>query len=231
MEEAAAVRRAATEAVGDVVPDALRSQIESLLADGSMAPGALTLLAATAPSDGPAEFAALDGLTERAAGVQLIYDGLRLTRDLAHADPWATGDRDRGDMGILAADVLVARGFYLLARTEAADRAVAVVRAFGRDQTHRRETVDPSYDRNLERDVLDLALVAGTTAAGGDAPAERDWLLDQLTDDGKPGERASSDVESDGDLPPVAELDGETLRADLRRLTGGEGRPVERSGD
>jgi hypothetical protein len=216
MEEAAAVRRAATEAVGDVVPDTLRSDIESLLADGSMAPGALTLLAATAAPDGPTEFGALDGLTERAAGVQLIYDGLRLTRDLATEDPWSGGDRARGDMQILAADVLVARGFYLLARTEAADRAVAVVRAFGRDQTHRRETDDPSYDHELERDVLDLALVAGTTAAGGPAPADREWIVDALVPEGA--------------FPPAAELAGDSLRSDLGRLAGGEGRPVERSG-
>ncbi|MFB6205332.1 MAG: hypothetical protein ABEJ05_02230 [Haloglomus sp.] len=222
MEEAAAVRRAATEAVGDVVPDALRSDIESRLADGSMVPGVLTLLAATAPSDGPAAFDGADGLLERAAGVQLIYDGLRLTRELAHEDPWTAaagaGDRDRGDMGILAADVLVARGFYLLARTEAADRAVAVVRAFGRDQTHRREDGDPSYDRNLERDVLDLALVAGITAAGGDAPADRDWLVEDLVEDDVPPA-----------FPPVSDLAAESLRDDLCHLSDSEGRPVERS--
>jgi hypothetical protein len=244
MEEAAAVRRAATEAVGDVVPDALRSDIESLLADGSMVPGALTLLAATVPADSPTEFDGIDGLVERAAGVQLIYDGLRLTRDLAHDDPWAAGDRDRGDMGILAADVLVARGFYLLARTEAADRAVDVVRAFGRDQTHRRAADDPSYDERLERDVLDLALVAGTTAAGGEAPPDRDWLVDGLLDGSGPDGRAAADVQSggeaegrtssgvqsDGGFPPVTDLGAESLAADLRRLDGGEERPVERSG-
>jgi hypothetical protein len=219
MEEAAAVRRAATEAVGDVVPDRLRADIETLVEEGSMVPGALTLVAATAVPDGPAEFDALDGLVERAAGVQLIYDGLRLTRRLAHEDPWTAGDADAGDMSILAADVLVARGFYLLARTEAATRAVAVVRAFGRDQTHRRETDDPSFDRNLERDVVDLALVAGVTAAGRAAPADREGLVERLADD-------------DG-FPPAADLLDDRLRTDLATLAGGdgEGRAVERSGD
>jgi hypothetical protein len=217
MEEAAAVRRAATEAVADVVPDRFRSDIESLMAEGSAVPGALTLLAATAAPDSPAEFEALDGLVERAAGVQLIYDGLRVTRDLAHGDPWSDGDSDRGDIAILAADVLVARGFYLLARTEAADRAVAVVRAFGRDQTTRREADDVSLDRNLERDVLDLALVAGTTAGGGVPPSDREWVLESL-------------LPADG-FPPAGEaLDGMT--ADLTRLTTAEeGRAVEGSGD
>jgi hypothetical protein len=217
MEEAAAVRRATTEAVGDVVPEALRSDIESRLADGSMTPGALTLLAATAAPDGPAEFGALDGLVERAAGVQLIYEGLRLTRDLVRDDPWAAGDGDRGDMCVLAADVLVARGFYLLARTEAATRAVAVVRAFGRDQTTRREEDDPSHDRNLERDVLDLALVAGTAAASGVASPDRDWLVDRL-------------LPADGFQPAETALDG--VEADLTRLaTADGGQPVEGSGD
>ncbi|WP_254840148.1 DUF7114 family protein [Natronomonas marina] len=181
MEEAAAVRRAASEATADVVPGELRETIEDHVADGSVVPGVLTLLSARAVSgDDP------DGLAEQAAGVQLIYDGLRLTRRLAHANPWresdpsatvaADGDgrdrtdRDDADMAILAADVLVSRGFYLLARTEAADDAVAVVRSFGRDQTDRETaTADRAadIDRRLETDILELAVTTGVTAAGG----------------------------------------------------------------
>ena len=72
--------------------------------------------------------------------------------------------------------MLVARGFYLLARTEAADAAVSTVRAFGRDQTVSRETGDPDLARNLEANVLELAVVAGATLAdGGVSPRLREF--------------------------------------------------------
>lgn len=87
---------------------------------------------------------ASDALLTHAAGVQLIYEGLRLTRTLAHDEPWlepetaADGDAaSDGDLEILAADILVARGFYLLARTDAAGTAVRTVQSFGHDQTRR----------------------------------------------------------------------------------------------
>ena len=171
MEEAAAVRRAASEATADVVPEALRETIDDHVADCSVVPGVLTLLSArVVTGEDP------NGLTEQAAGVQLIYDGLRLTRHIAQSNPWAeTGvaaerSREEADMAILAADVLVSRGFYLLARTEAAEDAVAVVRAFGRDQTGREDATGDratSLDRRLETDVLELAVTTGVTAAGG----------------------------------------------------------------
>ncbi|MEF8782236.1 MAG: hypothetical protein V5A54_03990 [Haloarculaceae archaeon] len=169
MEEAAAVRRAALDATGDVEPAPLRDTIEAQLDAGSMVPGALTVLTARALSDGASiTVAASDGtmagpVGKRAAGVQLIYDGLRLTRELAHDEPWTAGAKAKSDLAVLAADVLVSRGFYLLARSEAADAAVATVRAFGRDQTVHRKTADTSLDRNLEADVLELAVVAGGT--------------------------------------------------------------------
>lgn len=180
MEEAAAVRRAASEATADVVPEELRATIDEYVAEGSVVPGVLTLLSArSVAGDDP------EGLARQAAGVQLIYDGLRLTRELAQDNPWgdlaAAGspadrdvadrtDRDGADMAILAADVLVSRGFYLLARTEAAEDAVAVVRAFGHDQTDREvadEAAAADLDRNLETDVLELAVTTGVAAAGG----------------------------------------------------------------
>ncbi len=159
---------------------------------------------ADAPEDAP------DGLADRAAGVQLIYEGLRLTRSLAHDDPWSgVGDdadaRDEADLDILIADILVSRGFYLLARTEAADAAVGVVRAFGTDQTVRRETDDPSLDRNLEADVLELAAVAGVTA-GGARPTTR---LREYT----------ADLAADGDpLPAIERLTDDEVRETVAAL-------------
>ncbi len=174
MDDAARVRDAAREALSDIEPPSLRQAIYDRLANAEMTPGVLTLVSARA-LDSEVRLA---GLAERAAGVQLIYEGLRLTRVLAHEEPWSNADLDspgdlEADIDVLAADVLVARGFYCLARTAAAEQAVETVRRFGRDQTHRREAADPAVlDRNLEADVFELAVVAGTTAVGGSAPPD-----------------------------------------------------------
>jgi hypothetical protein len=169
MEEAAAVRRTAVSSLDDVEPEALAERIEDRLDRSSVTPGVLTVVAAEAAGAGV-------DVAERAAGVQLIYEGLSLTRTLADDPPWTDGRADDGDLDILMADILVARGFYLLAHTEAADDAVGVVRSFGGDMTRRRTSDDLSLDSNLERDVLELAVVAGATADGGPAPERlRAW--------------------------------------------------------
>ncbi|MFD1586014.1 hypothetical protein ACFR9U_03395 [Halorientalis brevis] len=232
MEEAAAVRRAALEAVDDVDPARLFERIEQRVEAGSMAPGALTLLSAAAVDDAIGS----EGIDDRAAGVQLIYEGLRLTRALAHESPWDTGEStgawqavpvtaDRpdsdgksrraaaADVDVLVADILVARGFYLLARTEAADAAVSVVRSFGRDQTVRRETADPTLDHNLETDVLELAVVAGTTAAGGSAPVHLREFVTDLADAGT-------------GLPPADAVLTEAVRDRLDGLVGTDASPT-----
>jgi len=170
MEEAATCRSAAVDAVEDVYPARLRDDIVAHVDGGSLAPGTLALRCARAVDD----TVDLDAIGSRAAGVQLIYDGLRLTRTLVHTEPWTdVDDQTQPNLDVLAADVLVSRGFYLLARTDAAGRAVETVRTFGREQTERRDAErDPTrnpadHDRTLERDVLELAALAGTTAAGG----------------------------------------------------------------
>jgi len=181
MEEAAAVRRAARGCVADVDPPRLREELQSVLDGGSMVPGVLTLLTARSHApDGDEE-----ALAERAAGVQLIYDGLRLTRRLVHEEPWTApdGDGDAGDVAVLAADVLVARGFYLLARTDAAGAAVGVVRSFGRDQTDRRVHDDPALDAELEADALELATVAGAAVAGEEPSPELRSLAAEIAAD------------------------------------------------
>ncbi|PSP46263.1 hypothetical protein BRC69_03975 [Halobacteriales archaeon QH_6_66_25] len=141
MDEAVATRRAALDAVEDVEPDRLHERIAEHVQAGSMVPGVLTILSVRAVTDGA--------------------DGLRLTRQLSHDEPWTTGHKEAGDLDVLVADVLVARGFYLLSRTTAADTAVETVRAFGHDQTVRETHDIPELDRNLEADVVRLAIVAG----------------------------------------------------------------------
>ncbi|MXR52370.1 hypothetical protein GRX03_12240 [Halovenus sp. WSH3] len=205
MDEAGATRRAALGAVRDVEPAGLHERIAEWLDQGSMAPGVLTIRFARATSSTVSQATddeLADPVGERAAGVQLIYDGLRLTRRLASEEPWETGTSESGDLDILVADVLVARGFYLLAKTEASDRAVETVRAFGRDQTVQRETGDDSLARNLEADALELAAVAGTTV--GDrtvSPNVQSFaaeLAESVADDGfPPAERFLADVDCD----------------------------------
>lgn len=166
MDEAVRARRAAHEAVDDVTPARLGEHIDELLADAWTPPGALTLLFARA-ADPPAD---PDAAEERAAAVQLVYEGLRLTRRLAHEEPWADrADHTGPNLDILAADVIVSRGFYVLARTEAADKAVRTIRRFGRDQTRLRTgDADPAVNCNLEADTFELAAIAGTTTAGAE---------------------------------------------------------------
>lgn len=203
MEQAVLARRGAREAVADIEPRELHGRIDSILAESSMVPGVLVMLSAQSVDPGIDSTAVED----RAAGVQLIYEGLRLTRSLAHDEPWVDADDVDADLAVLAADVLVSRGFYLLAMTDAADRAVETVRAFGRDQTRRR---DPdadreTLDRNLEDDVFELAAVAGTTVV--DAPPEDavDAVVDDLlrSTDGEPLPEAAALFGSDVS-PPVS---------------------------
>jgi hypothetical protein len=212
MDYAAAVRETAVDAVADIEPAAFRDGIETFLADGSLVPGVLTLLAAESAGGDP------EALTERAVGVQLIYDGLRLTRRLTHEDPWAGGDKAQADLDILAADVLVSRGFFLLARTEAAEDAVEVVRAFGRDQTDRRTAEDPAaLDAELEADVLRLALVAGTTAAG-ETPDGTDPLAREF----------AASYDDEGGFPSPATLFDDGARERIAAAAGGR-RPLNRN--
>lgn len=208
MEDAAAVRRAAREAVGDVEPERLRTEILARVDEGSAAPGVLALQSARCAADAGAAVA--DAHRDVAAGVQLVYEGLRLTRRLVQEEPWRTGG-DGADVDMLVADVLVARGFVLLSRTEATDVAVSLVRGFGRDQTRRRTAPDPeALDANLEVDVLRLAIVAGQTAPGGPAPGDVGPLARDL-------------VETHGGLPPAEALCTAATRDRLDGLVAADG--------
>jgi len=187
MQEAGTIRTAALKAVEDVDPHVVYERIEELLDHESMAPGVFTAACASAILERSGrstdDIADDDALAERAAGVQLIYAGLDRTRSLASDPPWTRGDTDRGNLDVLVADILVARGFYLLARTEASDEAVAVVRAFGRDQTIAHET-DNEFTGDLEQDIFELAAVAGATAVGTTpSPQLREFATDLGRDD------------------------------------------------
>ncbi|MFB6280690.1 MAG: hypothetical protein ABEH40_01565 [Haloferacaceae archaeon] len=232
MDDAVQARETARAAFDDVEPAALRGAIDDRLADASMAPAAFAAWCARAFADD----ADPDAVYERAAGVQLIYEGLRLTRRLAHEEPWDAGDGPpdedvRADIEVLVADVLVSRGFYLLARTTAAERAVEVVRAFGRDQTERRSAADPEgLDRELEADAFALAAVAGASVADRTPP---EGLVAFAADLG--GDLARAGGEGEGALPGAGTLDGgvrdrvTALAADRAADADGDPSPIRRS--
>ncbi|MFW5911493.1 MAG: DUF7114 family protein [Halolamina sp.] len=208
MDDAAVARRSARDALGEIEPAPLRETLDQRLATASMVPGALTLTSARAFDDG----IDVTTLGELAAGVQLIYEGLSLTRQLAHDEPWATDPENdiAADLSVVAADVLVSRGFSLLARTPAADRAVETVRAFGRDQTVRESAAETTaIDRNLEVDVFELAVVAGVVAVDA-TPSEE--LLAFAT------ELARS---YEGELPAAGDLLADPTRDRLAGFSDG----------
>lgn len=213
MYAAVRARTAARETVEDIEPPRLRAVLLDRLEQGSMAPGVLVYESAL----GRKPSLASEAVVDRSVGVQLIYEGLRLTRSLAHEEPWTTAEAGEidADLEILAADILVSRGFHLLARTEVSDAAVETIRAFGRDQTRRREpdADAPTLDRNLEADIFTLAVRAGVTATGTD-PTEA--LLEFAAD-------AARNYET---LPPAANVVTEPVRRRLTELTAGGDDPA-----
>lgn len=174
MEDAGRVRMASREAVEGVSPPRLEELIDARLESAVVTPGVFVIESARAAADtSPADDSAIE---TRAAGVQLIYEGLSLTRQLARSPPWPDVDTLDADMDVLLADVLVARGFYLLARTEAAPTAVETVRSFGYDETV--AETDPATGA-LEIDIFELAILAGVTAVGDPPPTEaREFVTD-----------------------------------------------------
>ncbi len=184
MDLAATAERAARTAVADIEPVELREQIDDGLADASVVPGALALRVGTVGDDDRGAHSVDGPLGRRAAGVQLVFAGLDRTRRLATDTDW-TADGNPGpetDLALLGADVAVARGAYLLARTAAADRAIGVVRRFGHDQTEA-ETSDAGPDRSrggLERDALELAVIVGGTVDGDAAASQLEEAVGEL---------------------------------------------------
>ncbi|PSQ52977.1 hypothetical protein BRD20_04555 [Halobacteriales archaeon SW_8_65_20] len=191
MEAIAAVRDGAVSTVGDVVPEGFHDDIVAFLDGGSFVPGVLTVLAADSVG--------------------------RDTPRLAGEPPWTESrEPTQANVDILAADVLVARGFYLLAETEAAADAVDVVQSFGHDQTVRHETGGDGHE--LEADILELALVAGASTGGG-VPFDTAALAAELAD---------GDDDTTG-FPDPGVLFDTAARERIDAAAGGSGRPLNRN--
>jgi len=179
MTEAPQVRQALRESIRDIEPDGFRSRLRSALSDRPVTPGVLTVRTALA-IDGTVN---VEAAAYRGAGVQLSYEGLALTRSIVDEDPWVNGDPEDGDVDVLAAGELVAKGFYHLAHTGVRDRAVEIVRRFGRNHSG----ADRPRESSLEFDVIGLAIETGADLAGPTVPP---GLLEYADD-------LAADLESD----------------------------------
>lgn len=153
------VRRSALEVVAEIQPRHLARELEELLASASMLPGTLALL--TARTLGADESVGRD----RAVGVQLSYEGLRLTRQLIREEDRYTDENPTASyLSLVAGEVMVARGFSELAETAVAADAIGIVQRFSRNQTvDYRPGIEESGGSSLEHDVIRLAVDAGAT--------------------------------------------------------------------
>ena len=177
MEDAAAVCDAARDVLEDVGPPPLWELLDARLGETTATPGILTRMSASA-AGGPETSADLD---RRVAGVQLIYEGLSHTRSMVRAPPWESDTEETANTNLLLANILVARGFSLLAHTDAADTAVKTVRSFAREETSRETDPEAVAGRNaLEIDVFELGIVAGVSAAGVTPPPRTRALASDL---------------------------------------------------
>jgi len=171
MDDAARVRAAARGVIDDIAPSLLHELLDGRLRNSEMAPGVLTWLSARTTSQkyDPEE------LDRHAAGVQLIYDGLDFTRTVSRSSPWgATVVSPIGEIWTVSRPACLSHVGSLSSLTEAASKAVETVRAFGRHEANRavgRSNPDLG-DRTLGADGFEMAIIAGTSAAGVAPPSK-----------------------------------------------------------
>lgn len=162
MQEVSYVSEALQESLDDIEPVAFRQRLHSVIEGVSLTPAVLTVKTARAiePSID------VESSAKRGAGVQLSYEGLRLTRSMIREKHWEAGnDRDSYYFDLLAAAVLVSRGYYYLADTGVATQSVEIVRRFGRNQTYEQQTDVQDLENSLEIDVIKLSVNAGADLA------------------------------------------------------------------
>ena len=168
------VRAASCSAVDEVKPTGLREIITSQIESDSPTFGLATIVVSEEVRHTDEAPIVVDS---KAAGVQLIYEGLRLTQDLVRGNRWKHNEQKLNtDMDLLAADVMVARGFYLLSHTKAAHKAVETIRAFGIAETEWSDapTGTPTRHMSLERNIFELAIIAGFVSSSSEMPSEFD---------------------------------------------------------
>lgn len=168
MDEVVRVRARAIEALQDVTPPVVEDRIESRLGATPTEPAGVALASARFHGDEPVGAYQLDC----ACAMLHIYEGLRTTRELIIDEPWSDADSrpHDADLEVIAAEILVASAVSTLARTDAAEATVQVVREFGQYQALRDEPTPDSPGGPLEQNILELAVIVG--AASVEEPAD-----------------------------------------------------------
>ncbi len=154
------VRETLEQSLADIEPPAFQSRLQTHLADISLTPAVLTVRTAQALEPSVDEGAC----ALRGSGVQLTYEGLRLTRSILRDQRWG-GERDSYYLDLLAAAVLVSRGYYYLADTGVSREAVEAARRFGRYQTYDQNGDLTDSEYSLEADFVALAVNTGADLA------------------------------------------------------------------
>ena len=174
MDAVSRVRVASCRAVEDVEPIRLREIITNQIEGDSPTFGLATIVVSEEVGHTNEKPAIVDN---KAAGVQLIYEGLKLTQDLVRGNRWKYDEQKLNtDMDLLAADVMVAKGFHLLSHTKAAHKAVETIRTFGITETKWSDKNDTTSVRhmNLEKDIFEIAIIAGFVSLELEMPFEFD---------------------------------------------------------
>ena len=194
MDAAGRVRRAALETLTEIEPPTLAAELKAILREASMVPGLVTIRTAEQLGGGGVTEPVLD----RAVGVQLSYEGLRLTRQLIREEHrYDVAEPTEEYLSLVAGEVLVSRGFGELAETPVAGQAIEIVQRFSRNQTvdYRDDGVPPTAP-SLEFDVVRLAVDTGATAVLDHVPP----FLEEY------GRNLAAELERDP-LPKSAEVD------------------------
>ena len=150
------------QSLADIEPPAFRRHLQTVLGDITLTPAVLVIRTARAlePS------LDLETCALRATGVQLTYEGLRLTRSVLREERWrATDGQSVYYLDLLAAAVLVSRGYYYLADSGVARQSVETARRFGRHQTYAQTGDLDDVEYSLEADFVSLAVNTGADLA------------------------------------------------------------------
>ena len=159
--------------VADIAPAALRTRILHHLKDDAVSTGPVVRQAAVMAGGA----VSTDELDRRVVGVQLIADGLSLLQGLSRDPPWDHGRKSGADLDLLAAEVMVAKGFSMLADTAAAQQAVTTIHNLA---MHESVLAEPdarvrSVPNTLAADLIELGVTAGITASDSPPSAPGDF--------------------------------------------------------
>lgn len=170
MDAPARTRDAALMALAEIEPDTLRTELQEIITDASMVPAVVAVRTAERLTGREGEQIAID----RGVGVQLSYEGLRLTRELIREEEqYDASGVTASYLSLVGAEVLVSRGFEALAETPVAHQAIEIVQRFARNQTldYRENAEAGTAGRSLEWEAISLAVAAGASTAVEPVPA------------------------------------------------------------